>query len=221
MPWVPPLTAAIAATVAGLATPYVLRALPEPVADPDVATKVPYRALATPGFAAAVALGTLAATGVVVALTPADEWLAWTALSMVGVLAATIDARTTWLPLPLARASWGVAALGIAAATLLRREVSPLLWAGVGALGVWLFFEVLWRVTGGIGYGDVRLMATVGAVTGAHDPALVLRAVLTGTVLGAVWGIAHRMWRGEGPFPYGPGLLAGPFVALAIPALMP
>lgn len=219
MAWVGPLVAVLVAVGAGFAATPLLRTLPEPTDDPDVATKLPYRDLATPGFAVAVGATTGVACGLVVGLAPASHWLAWAALSVVGVFAVLVDARTTWLPLPLARAGWAVAALGVLVAAIWRQDPAPLWGAAVGAGALWLFFEVFWRLTGGIGYGDVRLMATVGAVTGAHDLRLVLPAAVAGTVLGALWGIVHRLRRGSGPFPYGPALLAGPFVALTVAAL--
>lgn len=214
MPWVPPLVAAALGVATGWLTPTLLRWLPEPVDDPDVTTKLPYAALATPRFSRGVAVATLLASWVAFSGAPSRAWLAWVSLSVVGVISAAIDLRTTWLPLPLARAGWLVAATGVVLASAVGGDPLVLLWAGAGALGLWAVFELMWRLTGGIGYGDVRLMATVGAVAGAHDPRLVLPSALAGTVIGAVWGIAHRLLRGPGHFPYGPALLAGPFVAL-------
>lgn len=215
MPWVPPLVAAVWALALGLATPAVLRRLPEPLDDPDAATKLPYAALATPAMAVGVGAASFAAGTLAFLAAPVELWLAWTALSTVGVLSAAIDLRTTWLPLPLARVGWVVAAAGVVVAAAVRSEPGPLVWAAVGAFGLWALFEVVWRATGGIGYGDVRLMATVGAVTGAHDPTLVLPSALAGTVVGVVWGLAHRLRTGADPFPYAPALLTGPFAALA------
>lgn len=214
MPWLAAAVAALVAGLAGRAAGPVLRSLPEPLDDPDAATKLPYASLATRGFAVGVAVATGSASGLAFTLAPPELWLAWLALSGVGVMAAAIDLRTTWLPLPLARAGWACAAVGVGLAAAVRRDPAPLVGAALGALGLWLFFEVAWRVTGGFGYGDVRLMATVGAVTGAHDPELVLPAALAGAVIGAVWGVARHLRGGRGAFPYGPALLAGPFVAL-------
>ena len=74
--------------------------------------------------------------------------------------------------------------------------------------------SLLWRVTGGIGFGDVRLMAVVGAVTAAHSVQLTIWAVLAGTIAGAAWGLARRILKGPGAFAYGPALWLGPFLAL-------
>ena len=80
-------------------------------------------------------------------------------------------------------------------------------------------FHLLWRWTGAFGYGDVRLAATIGAVTALDSVELVTTSLLLGTLVGAVWGVVHRLAGGRGAFPYGPGLLAGPFLALALTRL--
>lgn len=214
MSWLPVAVAALVAALAGWAAGPVLRALPEPLDDPDAAGKPSYASLATPGFTVGVGLAGGLSSLLAFALSPPELWLAWLALSGVGVLSAAIDLRTTWLPLPLARAGWACASAGVALAAVQRRDPAPLLWAAAGAMGLWLLFEVAWRVTGGFGYGDVRLMATVGAVTGAHDPGLVLPGALAGTLVGAAWGVVRHLRGGRGAFAYGPALLAGPFVAL-------
>ena len=220
MPWLPVTAALLVALATAGSTGRVLRALPEP-SDPEADAKLPYAALASRRFSWGVGLATFVASAVSFSASPADTWLAWVSLSAVGVLSAAIDLRTTYLPLPLARVGWACAATGVLLTALLRRDPAPLLGAAVGALGLWLFFEVVWRVSGGIGYGDVRLMATVGGVAGAHDPRVILPAALAGTMVGAVWGVVHRLRGGRGLFPYGPALLSGPFVAVAWWSLSP
>ena len=91
--------------------------------------------------------------------------------------------------------------------------------AAIGAVAVGGFFYVLWRLTGGIGFGDVRLMVTVGAVTAAASASVAFNAVLLGSIVGAVWGIVRLRIKGPGPFPYGPALWSGPFLALALDAV--
>lgn len=218
--------AVAAALLVGLltaaATPWLLRRLREPSGDdPDLATKIPYARLATRRFVVGVGLASACASAIAFAAAPADTWPAWLALSSVGVLAVAIDARTTWLPLSLTRAAtiWAVA--GVVIVCVVRRDVWPAL-AAVGALaGLWLLFELFWRLTRGIGYGDVRLMASIGAVTGVHDLTMVMPSALVGTVVGLVWGLAHRARHREGPFPYGPALLSGPFLVLLWGLLAP
>ena len=107
--------------------------------------------------------------------------------------------------------------MGALVAALAWSSWTPLLAAALGALVVGGFFHLVWRLTGGLGYGDVRLAATIGAVTAMTSPTLVGAAVLTGTLLGAVTGVALRLAGRRGGFPYGPGLLAGAFLPLLLP----
>ena len=81
------------------------------------------------------------------------------------------------------------------------------------------FFALFWRLTGGIGFSDVRLMACVGAITAAASIDLAIAATLAGTILGACWGLLRRVLGRSGQFAYGPALWAGPFLALLLAQL--
>ena len=108
-----------------LATPAVLRRLPEPTGDTGAGTvdgadvKVPYAVLATRRFAAIV--GVLAAVAVATAaLTQRPAVLpGWLVLATLGLLLAAIDARTTWLPLRLTRVAWVAMGLATGAGAIL------------------------------------------------------------------------------------------------------
>lgn len=213
MSWPVLLAAAVLSATAWAVTPVVLRALPEP-APSDAEGKVPYAALATPAFATTVGvLGGLAGLIAFSAL-GGEHWLAWTALALVNMLACAIDARTTWLPARLAHVGWLVAAAGAVVVALAQGSVWPLVRAGLGAVALGGLFHLLWWATGTFGYGDVRLAATIGAVTALVDVELVVASVMSGTALSAAVGIGYRLTGRRDGFPYGPGLLAGPFVAL-------
>ena len=200
------------------ATPAILRRLPEPENAED---KLPYSRLATPGFAAAVGVTSLLAGLVVVLTTPAAHWIGWLALSHVGVLSAAVDLRTTYLPRSLSHLSWALAGAGAVVAAVAAADAGLAGRAAVAALALGMFFFFAWRITrGGIGFGDVRLMLAVGAVSGLESWSLVMGAALAGTVIGALWGIVHQVVARKREFPYGPALLAGPFVALAAQALL-
>lgn len=209
MPWPSLLIAVVAAVATTAATPWVLRRLPRPPDAPD------YPALVTPRLLMVVGALTLVATGAVTCLVPAAHWLAWASLAVVNVWAVVIDARTTWLPAALSHLGWGVAAAGAVVAALVTGGPAPLVAAGLGAALVGGFFHGVWAWTRQVGYGDVRLAATIGAVAALEGPTLAAAAVMAGTCVGAAWGLAHRAGRRAGPFPYGPGLWSGPFLALA------
>lgn len=215
MTWLLAVPWLLAACLA-LATPALVRALPAPVDEPDAD---PYRALASPAVAWVV-FGAAAGTGtLVVVLTPATA-PAWLGLVGPGVLAAVIDARTGYLPKRLAQAAWLLTGGGLltAAGWL---GVEALARAGLGALAAGALFWAFWRFGGGFGFGDVRMAPVIGATSAVVGWPLLAGALLLGGLLGVGWGVA---WRASGrgrAFPYGPALVAGPFLALAGSALVP
>lgn len=124
---------------------------------------------------------------------------------------AWIDLQTSLLPdaltLPLA---W----LGLL--VNLNGALAPLSLAVLGAVVgygfLWLLFHVFRLLTGreGMGYGDFKLLAALGAWFGvAALPGLLLMASLAGVAGAAVLRLTGRAQRGQ-PLPFGPYLaLAG------------
>lgn len=215
MIWLLALPTLLAACLA-LATPAILRALPEPIGEPGTD---PYRRLATPAFALAVFLAVALSGTLVVVVAPAEA-PAWLGLAGPGVLAAVVDARTNYLPKRLAQAAWLLTAGGLLAASGWL-GVDALVRAGLGAFATGALFWAFWRFGGGFGYGDVRLAPVIGAASAVVGWPLLAGALLLGGVLGVGWGLA---WRASGrgrAFPYGPALVAGPFLALAGSLLIP
>ena len=208
-----------------LATPVALRRLPEPNTDTggdaddpgDPAdAKVAYVTLATPRFAGIVGVLSAAAIAVPALTLPRPVLPGWLVLATLGVLLAAIDARTTWLPLPLTRVAWAAmaAATGIGAFlggwAQLVRGLGGFLVAGT-------VFGVIWLVTrGGIGFGDVRFAPLVGAATAATSWTLLAWALVLGSLTGALVGLV-RLARGRrGAFAYAPSILAGAYLAAAV-----
>ena len=57
----------------------------------------------------------------------------------------------------------------------------------------------------------------LGAAAGATSVELAVWSLLLGGVAGVGWGLIVRLRRGaDGPFPYGPSLVMGPFLALIV-----
>jgi len=116
------------------------------------------------------------------------------------------------------------------------RITLPLLWAGLllnveatyvpladavlgaagGYLALWSVYWLFRLVTGkeGMGYGDFKLLAAIGAWLGW---AMLPLVILLSSVVGAVAGIAMMGLRGHGrsvPIPFGPYLAAAGLIAL-------
>lgn len=207
------LGCAALAVVVGLSLPAVLARLPEPDTS---AGKLPYTALATPANRWTVGIATFVALTVSVTVMPWPMWLILVPLGSAGIVLAVIDAHTTYLPRHVVWAA-GVALIGcvaVAAAAQSRIVIVPL--AATGALILGGLLWCLWRFTGGIGFGDVRLGFLVGGSVGAFGPSAVMTAAFLGSLIGLAWGLAQRTadrraGRTPGPFAYGPSLVAGPY----------
>lgn len=142
--------------------------------------------------------------------------LLWCAFAAVLVALAGIDWDTTLLPdgltLPLL---WG----GLVAAALgLTTSLSSAVWGAVaGYLSLWSIYWLFKLATGkeGMGYGDFKLLAALGAWLGAS---MVLPVVLGASIFGAVVGIAMKLNSSlrEGRYvPFGP-FLAGSGLAVLL-----
>lgn len=148
-------------------------------------------------------------------------WLtpAYVVLAIVGAALGVIDARTHRLPnvlvFPLTWAT-GVllvaAALGTGAWQTLGRAV-------LGGLAFFALYQVLYLVAprGGIGYGDVKLALSLGAVLTWHSWTTLLVGVFAAHVLAGVVAIVLLLGRRAGwrtGIAFGPYLLLGTAVGL-------
>jgi leader peptidase (prepilin peptidase)/N-methyltransferase len=218
-PLAAPLLAVALAAVVTLATPALLRWLPIPPDEGDVA---PFIELVTPAFRIAVLACSAVAGTVAFACLPTAQWPAWIGLVSLGALLGLIDLHTTFLPLRLNYLTAAVTAVGVAVSAWLQGDWWVLVTAAVaGAVGAGLFW-LIWRVSHGFGFGDVRLAGLIGIVAGSRGGAFALAAFFLGTLVGAAWALVQRSRRRtDEPFPYGPALLLGPLVALLVSSLMP
>jgi leader peptidase (prepilin peptidase)/N-methyltransferase len=124
--------------------------------------------------------------------------LLWT-----GLIAAAMG----WT-VPLAQAVWG---------------------AALGYLVFWLIFQLFKLATGkeGMGYGDFKLLAALGAWLGApYLLAIILLSSIVGAVIGVVLLLIGKLANKEIPMPFGPylagaGLLALVLSPASVPALLP
>lgn len=210
---IPALVAVLLAGVVAALTGPVLRRLPVPSDEPDAR---PYAELLSPGFRIAVAASALVGGLIAFSLTDPPLWLAWSALVLTGPLLGMIDLYTGLLPLRLNYVGLGIAIAGAGLAAWLYGSPNLLLWAGVGGAGGFALFWLVWYFSGQrMGFGDVRLAAVLGVITGATSMPLLLWAFMIGSLVGVVWGLIAARGRGN-PYPYGPSMLLGPVLALVV-----
>lgn len=211
--WAGPIVLAAALAVL---TPRILRALPAPSDEPD---SDPYGPLATAWFAL-TAFALMAVAGLLVVWLVPGQTLAWVGLSTFAVLAAMIDARTEYLPKRLMQACWLTTAAGVVASAALAGDWQLLVRSAVGALAVTSLFWLFWRIGGGFGFGDVRLAPVIGATAASVSWTMLAGALLFGGIVGVLWGVIWRALGRGRAFPYGPALVAGPYLALLLNGLL-
>ena len=141
---------------------------------------------------------------------------AWCGFSAALLTLALIDWDTTYLPddinLPLLWAGLIATALGWTNVDLLQS-----LWGAVaGYLSLWSIYWAFKLITGkeGMGYGDFKLFAALGAWFGWQA---LVPMILMASVIGATIGIAmklRRSLREGGYIPFGPFLAGAGFTAM-------
>ncbi|MBG9389983.1 prepilin peptidase [Caenimonas aquaedulcis] len=142
--------------------------------------------------------------------------LAWCGFSAAIVALAMIDWDTTLLPdditLPLV---W--AGLIVAALRWNNLRLTDALWGAIaGYMSLWLIYKGFKLLTGkeGMGYGDFKLFAALGAWFGWQA---LVPIILMASVIGAVVGIAMKMsssLREGGYVPFGPFLAGAGLTAM-------
>jgi leader peptidase (prepilin peptidase) / N-methyltransferase len=131
------------------------------------------------------------------------------------VAASGIDLRTTLLPDQLTLPLLWLALL----ASVWQVFVDPptaIIGAAVGYLALWSVYWAFKLLTGkeGMGYGDFKLLAALGALCGVGG---ILPIVLMSSLIGAVTGGVWLALRGHGratPIPFGPFLAAAGWVQI-------
>ncbi len=164
-----------------------------------------------------------AVLGLVVAYVFGPTWHTLAALGFTWTLLALtlIDLDHKLLPdsmtLPLLWAGLCVNALPIGGAPLFAPSLhSAVIGAAAGYLTLWTVFQLFKLVTGkeGMGYGDFKLLAAIGAWLGWQLLPLV---ILVSAVVGSVVGIGMIVFGGRSSqtqIPFGPYLAAAGWIAL-------
>lgn len=144
-------------------------------------------------------------------------WPAAAALLFTWILlaASAIDFKHQLLPddlvLPLLWLGLGAALFHIFADL-----PSAVIGAMVGYLSLWSVYQVFRLLTGkeGMGHGDFKLLAALGAWTGWQS---LVTIIILSSLVGAVLGLALILFRGrdrQAPIPFGPFLAAAGWITL-------
>jgi leader peptidase (prepilin peptidase)/N-methyltransferase len=166
----------------------------------------------------ALLAGLLAGAGELTGDRPATVALAWAAgaavvLASVDLLSHRLPDRVTYPAAVVVTAAFVVDAVVLDTwGALLRALVAAAAALGVGGLG--------WAVAPqGLGLGDVKLLGLLGLVLGWFDWGVLLAGVFLGLLIGAGVSVLLLVTRRVGwrtAIPFGPPLLAGAVVALAL-----
>ncbi|GGM13042.1 prepilin peptidase [Promicromonospora citrea] len=148
-------------------------------------------------------------------------WLtpAYVVLAALGTALGVIDGRTHRLPNALVFPLTWATALLLALAALGTGQWGSLGRAALGALAFFALYQVLYLVAprGGIGYGDVKLTLSLGAVLAWHSWGTLLGGVFAAHLLAGVVAIALLLGRRAGwktGIAFGPYMLLGTVVGL-------
>jgi len=153
---------------------------------------------------------------------------AWAAFAALLICLFLIDMDTQILPDDL---NYTLLWLGLLASALgWTVPLTSAVWGAALGYGVfWTIFQAYKLATGkeGMGYGDFKLLAALGAWLGAqYLLAIILMSSIVGAVIGIALIIVGKLANKDIPMPFGPylagaGLLALALSPAAVPALLP
>jgi leader peptidase (prepilin peptidase) / N-methyltransferase len=149
---------------------------------------------------------------------------AWAAFAALLICLFLIDMDTQILPDDL---NYTLLWLGLLAAALgWTVPLSSAVWGAALGYGVfWLIFQLFKLATGkeGMGYGDFKLLAALGAWLGApYLVAIILLSSIVGAGIGILLLFVGKLANKDIPMPFGPYLAGAGLLALALsPATMP
>ncbi|MBS0451138.1 MAG: prepilin peptidase [Proteobacteria bacterium] len=143
----------------------------------------------------------------------------WAAFAALLICQFLIDLDTQYLPDSINYILLWLGLIG-AAAGLTGVSLASAVWGAVfGYLGLWIIYHAYRLATGkeGMGYGDFKLLAAMGAWLGAdYLIAIVLVSSLVGAVLGSIMLVAGKLANKNIPIAFGPFLAGAGLVCLAL-----
>ncbi|MFE0807757.1 prepilin peptidase [Streptomyces sp. NPDC058794] len=176
------------------------------------------RASYGPRTAALATVTALVCVALAAATGTRPEVAVWLLLAPVGVLLAAVDLRVRRLPDPLTLPLAGAALVLLGLAALVPEHAGEWTTAVLGALALGGGYGVLFVINpAGMGFGDVKLALTAGAVLGWYGWPTLMLGTFAGFLLGALYGgalvVARRAGR-KTAIPFGPFLIAGAFLGV-------
>jgi len=167
---------------------------------------------------AIVAAGTAAGTG-----SAALGLLAFLAFAAASAVLAVIDLRTSRLPnrIVLPALAGGIALLG--ASSSLSGDWGQLARAGTGMGALFVVYYLTAALSGGMGFGDVKLAAVIGLHLAWLGWAQLAIGVLSAFLLGGLVAVVLIALRRAGPrtaIPFGPWMLAGAWLGVIVGAVL-
>jgi leader peptidase (prepilin peptidase)/N-methyltransferase len=214
-----PVLAVAALVVAVVLGPWLARVAVRLAARDDAALPTGLQT----GVVTAVLAGLLAGAGALTGLRPATAALLWAAgaavvLGAVDLLVHRLPDRVTYPALVVCATALLVdAAVHGTWMALLRAALAGLAASALGALA-WVASPQ------GLGLGDVKLLGLLGLLLGWFGWGVLLAGVFLGLLTGALVSVALVATRRAGwrtALPFGPPLMAGAVLALALGAVPP
>ncbi len=171
-----------------------------------------------PGTAVPATVTALVCAALAAATGTRPELAVWLLLAPAGVLLAVVDLRVRRLPDPLTLPLAGTALVLLGLTALVPEHAGEWTTALLGALALGAGYFVLFLINpAGMGFGDVKLALTAGAVLGWYGWPTVMLGTFAGFLLGALYGgalvVARRAGR-KTAIPFGPFLIAGAFLGV-------
>ena len=142
--------------------------------------------------------------------------LVWILASYLLIVMTMIDLQHQLLPDPMTYLLLWLGLLGSVAGVTGINPADAVIGAAVGYLLLWGFYHLFRLLTGkhGMGYGDFKLLAALGALLGwSMLPALILLASISGAVIGILWLVIQGQGR-QTRIPFGPFLALAGWMAL-------
>ena len=142
---------------------------------------------------------------------------------VLAVRLAAVDAATHRLPDRIVLPAYPVSALLLGTAALAAGDgfrIAAMALAGVVLFGA--YFLLRFSSPSGLGFGDVKLAGVLGLYLGFLGWPYVLAGTVAGFLLGGLWGlwlIVSRRGTAKTAIAFGPFMLAGAALAMALPGL--